>query len=716
MLRALVAMLTLAGSFIASAPALQAQTGGSNVVVAPAYGDGTHLEPDLAANLRFVGSSIAADSTDVLFIDGAFMSRGDLAFLEDGTIQLMNTAPVGPQFGFVTQTKTLPDGNFVASGFHSVDGSPEVFLYMSALDDYVSVPGLVGGNFTVLDDGSVVLIVTPVSGVAEATPANGGVQVIRFGPDFVTQWTATLPLSQGNAVQDGDSVIIYEVVTTPTGGILVRRVRVDASGNQEPLEEIEPTNQIDGAQGTEVVDDDDGDNDEDAAYEEWLAAEREIDPDFEDDAAGQSHRSAGESGLRTEVYMWEADGSTVTLDLVRTLPGGYVPSNRYKSPGLGTILTGTAYGSNGSASPFVSLPSGVAIADNGSGIIIENAEYPNTALIDLADADHPTGDPGALILPSDFHFFPDTGVLLMSVQATDFSSESAEATPAFHIPSTSYVVSLQLTLDVPTGQVGYEMIEDDGTFYPFGDAPAFEPLQLNGASAIAIEMTADGLGAWVLDTTGKVHARGTATDYGDLTTASLSAAAVALDPGETPASMSALPDGSGYWVFTTTGRATAFGAAAHYGDMVGIALDGPVIASVATPTGLGYYMLGSDGGIFTFGDAVFSGSVPQFVPLSQLAAPLVGIAPDPDGSGYWLVAADGGIFAFDADFVGSVPGVLAPGTQLAQPVVGAIAFGDAYLMVASDGGIFNFASQPFLGSLGDDPPDTPINGVAAFVT
>ena len=34
----------------------------------------------------------------------------------------------------------------------------------------------------------------------------------------------------------------------------------------------------------------------------------------------------------------------------------------------------------------------------------------------------------------------------------------------------------------------------------------------------------------------------------------------------------------------------------------------PIVGMAATPTGLGYWLVGSDGGIFTFGDALFYGS------------------------------------------------------------------------------------------------------------
>ena len=184
--------------------------------------------------------------------------------------------------------------------------------------------------------------------------------------------------------------------------------------------------------------------------------------------------------------------------------------------------------------------------------------------------------------------------------------------------------------------------------------------------------------------------------------------------------ISASPDGGGYWVFTDRGRAITFGSAEHFGDLfttlsadgvtpIAALLNGPIIASVVTPDGGGYYLIATDGGVFAFGNAVFAGSTGNLV----LAAPVVGIAPDPDGSGYWLVASDGGIFAFDAPFRDSLPGVLGDGVRPNQPVIGAIAYDDAYLMVASDGGIFNFSSRPFLGSLGASPPPSPVVGVTA---
>jgi hypothetical protein len=74
------------------------------------------------------------------------------------------------------------------------------------------------------------------------------------------------------------------------------------------------------------------------------------------------------------------------------------------------------------------------------------------------------------------------------------------------------------------------------------------------------------------------------------------------------------------------------------------------VGMTASPSGHGYWLVASDGGIFAFGDAAFHGSTGAI----QLNKPIVGMAATPSGDGYWLVASDGGIFAFgDAPFRGS---------------------------------------------------------------
>ena len=65
------------------------------------------------------------------------------------------------------------------------------------------------------------------------------------------------------------------------------------------------------------------------------------------------------------------------------------------------------------------------------------------------------------------------------------------------------------------------------------------------------------------------------------------------------------------------------------------------MGGAADPLG-GYWMVASDGGLFSFGAAGFFGSMGG-QPLNK---PIVGMAATPDGGGYWEVASDGGIFCF----------------------------------------------------------------------
>jgi len=53
-------------------------------------------------------------------------------------------------------------------------------------------------------------------------------------------------------------------------------------------------------------------------------------------------------------------------------------------------------------------------------------------------------------------------------------------------------------------------------------------------------------------------------------------------------------------------------------------------------------MVASDGGVFSFGDAKFAGSLGRF----RLASPAVGIVATRRGHGYWIELADGEVFGF----------------------------------------------------------------------
>jgi hypothetical protein len=165
------------------------------------------------------------------------------------------------------------------------------------------------------------------------------------------------------------------------------------------------------------------------------------------------------------------------------------------------------------------------------------------------------------------------------------------------------------------------------------------------------------------------------------------------------------PDGGGYWLVAADGGVFTFGDAKFAGSLGHLTLNAPIVGMTATPDGGGYWLVAADGGVFTFGDAGFFGSTGSL----RLNQPVVGMAASPDGRGYWLVAADGGIFTFgDATFEGSLGRL-----TLNAPIVGMAGTpGGGYWLVAADGGVFTFGDADFEGSLGNLALNAPIVGMA----
>jgi len=163
----------------------------------------------------------------------------------------------------------------------------------------------------------------------------------------------------------------------------------------------------------------------------------------------------------------------------------------------------------------------------------------------------------------------------------------------------------------------------------------------------------------------------------------------------------------GYWLVASDGGIFSFGGVNFFGSTGGQLLNKPIVGMASTPNGNGYWLVASDGGIFSFGGVNFFGSTGG----QHLNQPIVGMASTSDGNGYWLVASDGGIFSFgDANFFGSTGG-----QHLNQPIVGMASTpdGNGYSLVASDGGIFSFGDAKFFGSTGGRSLNKPIVGMAS---
>ena len=182
----------------------------------------------------------------------------------------------------------------------------------------------------------------------------------------------------------------------------------------------------------------------------------------------------------------------------------------------------------------------------------------------------------------------------------------------------------------------------------------------------------------------------------------------AAPPSNAPiVGMARSPNNAGYWMVASDGGVFSFGAVQFYGSMGGQHLQAPIVGMAATPDGGGYWLVASDGGIFAYGNARFFGSLGS----TPHNGSIVGMAASPDGGGYWLVGSDGGVYAYgNARFLGSAGSV-----NLKAPVVGMARTpdGGGYWLAASDGGIFAYGNARFFGSMGSAQLQKPVVGIAA---
>jgi hypothetical protein len=232
----------------------------------------------------------------------------------------------------------------------------------------------------------------------------------------------------------------------------------------------------------------------------------------------------------------------------------------------------------------------------------------------------------------------------------------------------------------------------DGTVVTFGvDTPAGP---LAGRPFAAMAATPDGSGYWLATSSGTVLAEGSAVGYGDAGT--LSAPVVDLR---------STPTGKGYWITAADGTVVSRGDAPNLGGVPGGSAH-PVVGMGVTPTGNGYWLATSRGEIYHFGDAGYYGDVGSVA----FSPDVISFEATPTGKGYWLMTANSGIFAFgDAAFYGSLGGL-----TLKSPVVDLtpLPAGQGYWMVTEDGSVYSFgANAKSYGSTAGQVLGAPIVGL-----
>lgn len=183
----------------------------------------------------------------------------------------------------------------------------------------------------------------------------------------------------------------------------------------------------------------------------------------------------------------------------------------------------------------------------------------------------------------------------------------------------------------------------------------------------------------------------------------LPAAVPCADPNSVGSSGATIT-GDGYWMLGSGGTVYDFGDVTHYGNGdAGIAGTGATAVDLEpTSTFRGYWILDSRGCVQNFGDAEYYGNVdPDILFSGEQIASLSAVT-----GGYFIFTSRGRVIPFGAaSSFGD-----ATDLSLNGPVLGSVTTpdGNGYYMVASDGGVFAYGNASFQGSMGNAILNQPV--------
>jgi hypothetical protein len=161
---------------------------------------------------------------------------------------------------------------------------------------------------------------------------------------------------------------------------------------------------------------------------------------------------------------------------------------------------------------------------------------------------------------------------------------------------------------------------------------------------------------------------------------------------------------NGYWMLGTEGTVYAFGDAPALGG-VAAGPRAPAVDLEATPDGAGYWIVDAAGHVSARGTAAVHGDADALAPGEAATS----LSATPSGAGYWIFTDRGRVFARgDATWYGDLAG-----QALNNPVLDSVATpsGHGYYLVASDGGVFAFGDARFAGSMGGRTLNAPVQSL-----
>ncbi len=148
------------------------------------------------------------------------------------------------------------------------------------------------------------------------------------------------------------------------------------------------------------------------------------------------------------------------------------------------------------------------------------------------------------------------------------------------------------------------------------------------------------------------------------------------------------PAGDGYWLVGDDGGVFSYGNSWYYGSLGG-EFSHEVTMIARTQSGAGYWLCRTNGNVYTFGDAIYSGG--QVSP----AHPIICIeAAGHTGHGYWLLSNAGDIYTFGgAGYYGGNPGGASQIVDMASTKTGL-----GYWLLDDHGHVYSFGDAVYYGN------------------
>lgn len=266
--------------------------------------------------------------------------------------------------------------------------------------------------------------------------------------------------------------------------------------------------------------------------------------------------------------------------------------------------------------------------------------------------------------------------------------------------ATGFQITANVTLDVVAAPVPIQQVETvsgaglvalTGNLQP---EPSTE--QVGASDVVGVAASPTGAGSWCVTRSGQVLVTGSVASYGNVPIRLARNAIIGI---------AANAEGTGYWIVTRSGHVFGFGAARSLGSLHRGPHSSAVVA-VTRSNGNGYYLLERSGRVTGFGSDALNG----FLHVHRQRVRVMGIAATPGGRGYWVVASDGDVFSF-----GSARADHPAGPTPAGLIVGIVAApaGIGYYLVAQGGRVFSYGSALTLAPMSVNPSD-PVVGISAF--